>query len=201
ATLFAAGKFPLLIGGDHSITIGALEALSRHWENPWVLQFDAHADLRDSYQGSPFSHACVMARARENFSCVQVGIRSWSEEEDARLWEHPERVFPASEIEENPRAAAARLEQVLGDPVYVTLDLDCLDPTCMPATGTPEPGGLGWRSLTRLLRLVAQRRHVVGCDICELSPIPGFVAPDFLAARLAAKMIAYVFQPRSESGG
>jgi len=196
-SLFAAGKFPVLLGGDHSITIGACEAVGRHWEAPWILQFDAHADLRDRYQGSPFSHACVMARARESFACVQAGLRSWSEEEEGPLWENPERILPANEIEADPAGAAARLDEVLGDPVYVTIDLDCLDPACMPATGTPEPGGLSWRTLTRLLRLVAERRHVVGFDLTELSPIPGLVAPDFLAARLAAKMIGYVMQPRS----
>jgi agmatinase len=198
--LFAAGKFPVVLGGDHSVSIGVFEALADHWENPWILQFDAHADLRSAYQGSPFSHACVMARAREAFSCVQVGIRSWSEDEEGPLWEHPGRVFSASEAEDDPRGVAARLSEVLGDPVYVTVDLDCLDPAVMPATGTPEPGGLSWRVLTGLLRTVAERRHVIGFDLSELSPIPGFVAPDFLAARLAAKMIGYVFHPRPSAG-
>jgi len=203
--VFHAGKFPLLLGGDHSITIGALAAVHTDWENPWILQFDAHADLREEYQGTPFSHACVMARARESFECMQVGVRSWSEEEDAVLWERPERVLRVADVEGNLGTAAARLCEVLGDPVYVTVDLDCLDPAIMPATGTPEPGGLSWRALTYLLRVVAEQRHVVGFDVTELSPIPGLIAPDFLAARLAAKMIGYVFHPRpdrlSSSGG
>jgi agmatinase len=201
AALFAAGKFPIVIGGDHSVAIGAFEAVAAHWENPWILQFDAHADLRLAYQGSPFSHACVMARARESFPCVQAGLRSWSEEEEAALWEEPERVLLASEIEDDPDAAVARLLRVLGDPVYVTLDLDCLDPALVPATGTPEPGGLQWPTLTRMLRAVAENRQVIGCDVTELSPIPGFIAPDFLAARLILKLISYVFHRSHQGGG
>jgi agmatinase len=200
-TLFRAGKLPVILGGDHSVSLGAFEALKASWEAPWVLQFDAHADLRAEYQGSPHSHACVMARARESFDCVQVGLRSWSEEEDAALWENPERVMLAREVELDPGAAARRLCHVLGDPVYVTIDLDCLDPAVMPATGTPEPGGLTWATLTALLRSVAETRHVVGFDVVELSPIPGFIAPDFLAARLAFKMIGYVFQARRAQQG
>lgn len=199
--LFRAGKFPVILGGDHSVSLGAFDALKASWEAPWVLQFDAHADLRSEYQGSPYSHACVMARARESFDCVQVGLRSWSEEEDAVLWENPDRVLLAREIGTDPGAAARRLCEVLGDPVYVTIDLDCLDPAIMPATGTPEPGGLSWGALTGLLRCVAESRHVVGFDVVELSPIPGFIAPDFLAARLAFKMIGYVFRSRRAQKG
>jgi agmatinase len=195
-TIFRSGKFPVVLGGDHSVSLGAFEALKESWDAPWILQFDAHADLRASYQGSPQSHACVMARARESFDCMQVGLRSWSEEEDAPLWEHPDRVMLAREIETDPEGTARRLCQVLGDPVYITIDLDCLDPAVMPATGTPEPGGLSWSGLTGLLRCVAETRHVVGFDVVELAPIPGFVAPDFLAARLAFKTIGYVFQAR-----
>jgi len=198
--LFAAGKFPIVLGGDPSVSIGVFEAIGTRWDNPCILQFDAHADLRNEYQGSPFSHACVMARARESFPCVQAGLRSWSEEEDEALWADPERVLLASEIEADPEAAAERLERVLGDPVYITIDLDCLDPAIVPATGTPEPGGLRWSTLTGLLRHVAERRHVIGCDVVELSPIPGFIAPDFLAARLVLKVVSYAFH-RTHAGG
>ncbi len=196
--LFNAGKFPVVLGGDHSISIGALEALKGSFEDPWVLQFDAHADLRASYQNSPFSHASVMARARESFDCVQVGLRSWSEEEDDIISSDPERIVTATEVLDDQAAAEARILDTLGDPVYVTIDLDCLDPSVMPSTGTPEPGGLSWRALTGLLRGVAQKRHVVGFDVTELCPIPGLVAPDFLAARLTYKMIGYVFQARRQ---
>lgn len=197
-TLFHAGKFPFVLGGDHSISIGVFEALKDTWENIWILQFDAHADLREEYQDSPFSHASVMARAMESFECAQVGLRSWSEEENALLWEHPDRVLTAEDVEADPEAASSRLLAVLGDPVYVTVDLDCLDPAVMPSTGTPEPGGLSWRTLIHVLGAVARERHVVGFDMTELSPIPGFVAPDLLAARLAYKLIGYVFHARRQ---
>ncbi len=196
AALFHAGKLPVMIGGDHSVTIGAFEALKQSWEEVSILQFDAHADLRDSYQGSPFSHACVMARAAESFACMQVGLRSWSEEEDEALSAAGERVLTAADVHRDLEGACDRLLSVLGDPVYVTFDLDCLDPSIMPATGTPEPGGLSWQAATHLLRAVAQERHVVGFDIVELCPIPGLVAPDFLAARLTYKMISYVLHAR-----
>ncbi len=199
--MFVAGKLPVILGGDHSISIGVFEALARHWEHPWVLQLDAHADLRDSYQGTRFSHACVMARAREHFDCVQVGIRSWSEEEDAALWEAPERIVTASEVGQDLQAALDKIDEALGDPVYITIDVDCLDSSIMPATGTPEPGGLSWRESIAILRLVAARRHIVGFDVSELSPIPGFIAPDFLAARLTTKMIGYIFHARQAAGG
>lgn len=199
--LFHRGKFPVILGGDHSVSIGAFQALGDSWEEPWVLQLDAHADLREEYQGSPFSHASVMARAEDAFQCVRVGLRSWSEEEDAALWAQPERLFLASEFERRPEQMISRVLQVLGDPVYVTIDLDCLDPGIMPATGTPEPGGLSWTSATALLRAVAEERHVVGFDVTELSPIPGLAAPDYLAARLAYKLISYVFHARRGAEG
>jgi len=196
AALFNAGKLPVMIGGDHSVTIGAFGALKQSWEELSILQFDAHADLRDSYQGSPLSHACVMARAAESFECMQVGLRSWSEGEDEALRAAGDRVITAADVHRDPDGACDKLLSVLGDPVYVTFDLDCLDPSIMPATGTPEPGGLTWQVATHLLRAVAQERHVVGFDVVELSPIPGLVAPDFLAARLTYKLISYVLHAR-----
>jgi agmatinase len=197
-TLYRAGKFPVVLGGDHSVSIGAFAALADAWEDVAILQLDAHADLRREYQGSPFSHASVMARAREDFECVQVGLRSWSEEEEEPLWEHPEQVVTAGSLLEDPAGAEARVLAALGDPVYITIDLDCLDPSIMPATGTPEPGGMDWHMLTRLLRAVARDRHVVGFDVTELCPIPGLVAPDFLAARLVYRLISYVFHARRQ---
>ncbi len=189
-----------MLGGDHSITIGVFEALKDTWETVTILQLDAHADLRAEYQGSPFSHACVMARARESFDCVQAGLRSWSEEEELPLWQEPERIITAADLAADEEMGIGRILESLGDPVYVTIDLDCVDPSVMPATGTPEPGGLSWRTLTRLLRAVAERRHIVGFDVTELSPIPGLVAPDYFAARLVYRMIGYVFQARRQLG-
>lgn len=198
--LFQRGKFTVILGGDHSVTIGAFGALESAWEDPWILQLDAHADLRSEYQGSPFSHASVMKHAEGVFQSVRVGLRSWSEEEDEELWREPERIFLARDVERNREEAISRICSILGDPVYITIDLDCLDPGIMPATGTPEPGGLGWLTVTELLRAVAEERHIIGFDVTELSPIPGLIAPDFLAARLTHKLIGYVFHARGQAG-
>ncbi len=197
--ILRAGKFPVTIGGDHSVTIGALRAFGSAWEGLWVLQLDAHADLRDQYQGSPFSHACVMARARESFECVQVGLRSWSEEEAPLIERFRHQILTAASIHESPQAVTRWLERALGDPVYVTIDVDCLDPSVMPATGTPEPGGLSWWDVLSILRWVGSHRRVVGLDLTELSPIPGLVAPDFLAARLLYKAIGYALTGKNPS--
>jgi len=161
--IFLAGKFPIVLGGDHSVSIGALEALARRWENPWVLQIDAHADLREEYQGSPFSHACVMARARESFPCVQVGVRSWSAEEDAALWERPERVILAREAEEDPEAAAERRSGLPDDRSRRTRSVDppghrharAGGPALVHADPSPSPGG-GEPARRRLRRDGAQ---------------------------------------------
>ena len=195
--ILRAGKFPVTIGGDHSVTIGALRAFGSAWEGLWVLQLDAHADLRDQYQGSPFSHACVMARARESFECVQVALRSWSEEEAPLIERFRHQILTAASIHESPQAVTRWLEGALGDPVYVTIDVDCLDPSVMPATGTPEPGGLSWWDVLSILRWVGSHRRVVGLDLTELSPIPGLVAPDFLAARLLYKAIGYALRGKN----
>ena len=194
------GKLPLTLGGEHSITYGVLTALlAARGGRPFsVLQIDAHADLRPEYQGSRHSHASIMARVHElGLPFVQVGIRSLSGPERAFLRsEGLERnVFWAHRILAGPGgqwidAAVNKLEEE----VYITFDLDGLDPSIMPATGTPEPGGLDWSTALALLRRVGQRRRVIGCDITELAPIEGLHAPDFLAARLACKLIGYALR-------
>lgn len=186
-----AGKMPVLIGGDHSISIGAFRALAARNVLATVVQLDAHADLRSEYQGSPFSHACVMARAREQFDCVQLGIRSASQPEIERIRRDRLAVFMARQLREDGEGLAARITDLLGRRVYLTIDLDVLDPSIMPATGTPEPGGLQWSDLLALVRAVTRDREVVGFDIVELSPIPGLHAPDFTAARLLNKVLGY----------
>ena len=198
------GKLPLTLGGEHSITYGVLTALlDVRGGRPFsVLQLDAHADLRPEYQGTKHSHASIMARVHElGLPFVQVGIRSLSGPERAFLRsEGLERnVFWAHRILAGPGgqwidAAVNKLEEE----VYITFDLDGLDPSIMPATGTPEPGGLDWSTALALLRRVGQRRRVIGCDITELAPIEGLHAPDFLAARLACKLIGYALRMGGE---
>lgn len=187
----AGDRFFLALGGEHSISAPIVRAFAEKYPGLSVLHLDAHADLRDSYEGSRDSHACACRRIREHVeTTVSVGVRSLSAPEAALIKEDGIPVYPAREI-------AGRTEWIdevidfLGDVVYVTIDLDVLDPSVMPATGTPEPGGIGWWDLLGILRRVAAAKQVVGADLVELAPIPGLHAPDFLAARLAAKVVAY----------
>ncbi len=193
--LFRHGKFVLTLGGEHSITLGVVQACREFYPELRVLQFDAHADMRDSYEGSPFSHACVMRRlAQLGVPVVQVGIRSLSEEEVQPLRQSRVTTMFAEQQPTGAQVVAA-LAQWNSGPVYVTFDLDALDPSVMPATGTPEPGGLSWYQALEILRAVTRTYPVVGADVVELAPIPGMVAPDFLAAKLAYKIIGYALAP------
>jgi agmatinase len=157
-----------------------------------VLQLDAHADLRDSYMGTPHNHACAMRRALEFGPATQVGIRSLSPEEAQAIPSLATTVFYDYNMRDDPDWMD-RVVESLTDTVYITIDVDGFDPAIMPATGTPEPGGLSWHEALRLLRKVIERRHVVGCDIVELSPIGGNIAPNFLCAKLIYKILSYRF--------
>ena len=192
-------KFLLAVGGEHSITPPLISAAARRHPNLSVLQIDAHADMRDSYMGTPHNHACAMRRAREYAAVTQVGIRSLSTEEAEALARLDTTVFYDVDMRRDPKWIDAVVES-LGPDVYVTVDVDGMDPAIMPATGTPEPGGLSWQEMTGLLRATAERRNVVAADIVELSPIPGIVAPNFLCAKLLYKLLTYCFakDPRAK---
>ncbi len=196
ASFIKDGKFPVLLGGNHSITPGAVQGTRGHFSDLTVLQLDAHADLRDSYNGSMFSHACVMARVKELCPAVQVGIRSMGREELNGL--DTARVFFARDIL-SEQGWMERVVELLSFNVYVTIDLDVFDPSIIPSTGTPEPGGLDWYQITGLLRKVAQERHVVGFDVVELMPNQYNKAPDFIAARLVFQFLSYIFKGRAMS--
>jgi len=186
------GKYFVALGGEHALTAPLVAGVAEHHPGVSVLQIDAHADLRDQYMGDPYSHASAMRRTLDYAPCVQVGIRNLSAPEAAAIPSLNTTVF----YDWNMRQDAAWMNRVvdaLGEKVYVTIDLDGLDPAIMPAVGTPEPGGLSWRELLGLLRLVMTTRTVVAADVVELCPIPGFVAPNFLAARLVYKLIGYRF--------
>ena len=190
------GKFLLTLGGEHSVTTGVLRAwVEQRGADFSILQIDAHADLRDSYQGSQHSHACVMARAHAlGLPFVQAGIRSLSRPEADFLEENglQPNVFWAQRLMKQPvESWLPELVSRLQPEVYVSIDVDGLDPSIMPATGTPEPGGLDWFTLLAILREVGHQRRIIGLDLMELAPIAGFHAPDFLAARLAYKTIGY----------
>lgn len=181
-------KFPIVLGGEHSVSIGAIEAMANHCENLTVLQLDAHSDLRDEYEGSRYNHACVMARAKERCPIVQVGIRSMDTSEKANM--DTNRVFFAHEIcDGQDRSWIEQVIELLSDNVYLTIDLDAFDPSIMPATGTPEPGGMGWYDVITLLKAVCKHRNLVGFDIVELCPRENMWGSDFLAAKLLYKIL------------
>ena len=191
AEALQGGKIPVVLGGEHSISLGAVRALKKEYPNLSVLQLDAHADMRDSYQGSPYSHACIARRAREVCPVVQVGIRSLSAEEAVFLKAHPVKSWSVETIRSGSDWPEA-LSRDLSEDVYVTIDLDVFDPSIMPSTGTPEPGGLLWHEVLSVLREVSRRRRVRGFDVVELALLPGIVAPDFLAAKLTYRMMGYI---------
>ncbi len=182
----------LMLGGEHSLTLGTVKAYREKHETLSVLQLDAHADLRDSFQGTRFGHDSVMRRVYELCPVVPVGIRSLSLEEHKFIIEAGIRPFYADNLSLDEETIQHIIAS-LSNEVYISLDVDVLDPSIMSATGTPEPGGLGWYDLLRLLRKVAQARHVVGFDLMELSPGEGPVSCAFLAAKLAYKLIGYAF--------
>lgn len=181
-------KFPLMLGGEHSITLGTILSFKEKFSNFSVLQIDAHADLRNLYEGSQCHHGSVMRRVRElNIPVTQVGLRSISEEDaDYVRKAKIKTIFPAPEL------PVDKIIATLKENVYLTIDLDGLDPSIMPSVGTPEPGGLGWYELLDLVKQLAQKRKIIGADVVELCPTPGFHAPDFLAAKLVYKIISYI---------
>ncbi len=188
----AEGKFPVLLGGEHTVTLAALKALKRRLGPFQVLYLDAHLDLRDRYQGTPYSHACVFRRALEaGLSIVPVGIRALDREEWELVEQEKIPVFWAREIKRDFPAFLKRLKAVLRAPLYVSIDLDALDPAEAPGVGTPEPGGLNWYEVLAILRLVSEER-VLGFDVVELLPLPGDPRTEFLAARLIYKFLAYL---------
>jgi len=193
-SLLKDGKFPLVLGGEHSLTPACVSAAARKYKDLSVLQIDAHADLREVYQGNPNSHACALRRSLEICPAVQVGIRSLSSEEAAAIPKLATRIFWAHDIVTRPTQEwAEEVARALSPNVYLTIDLDGLDPSILPATGTPEPGGLTWEQVTGLLRVVARRRTIVGMDVVELLPTPGLHAADFLAAKLIYRTLGYIF--------
>ena len=184
------GKFLVTLGGEHSITSPIVAAAAARHRGLTVLQIDAHADLRDSYQAYRHSHASAMRRTLEFAPIVQVGIRNVSAEEAEAIPTLDTTIFYDWNMRDDP-AWIDRVVAALSDVVYVTIDLDGLDPGTMPAVGTPEPGGLSWRELTTLLRRTFERKTVVAADVVELCPVPGLVAPNFIAAKLVYKLLTY----------
>ncbi len=194
--LLEQDKFVILLGGEHSVSFGSIKAHAEKYPEMQVLQFDAHTDLRQEYHGSEHNHACVMARTHELCPITQIGIRSMDVSEKALV--DPERIFYAHEIA-GQREWIAQMLGTLSDHVYITIDLDVLDPSIMRATGTPEPGGMLWYDLLAALRAVAKQKTIVGFDIVELCPMRDTKADEFLAAKLLYKILAYIYQEDSRT--
>ncbi|RPJ30729.1 MAG: agmatinase [Planctomycetaceae bacterium] len=187
----ANDKFVVVLGGEHSVSVGAVQAHARKYPGMTVLQLDAHSDLRDQYEGSRYNHACVMARVKEMCPIVQVGIRSMDVSEKPAM--DRKRVFFAEDIHHGT-TGVDNIIGMLTDQVYVTIDLDVFDPSIMPSTGTPEPGGLLWYDVLDLLKRVCRRSAVVGFDVVEMCPAATNRGPDFMAAKLIYKLLTYKFR-------
>jgi len=185
------GKFLVTLGGEHSITPPLVAAAAARHKGLTVLQIDAHADLRDGYQGEHNSHASAMMRTLDHVDhIVQVGIRNISEEEVKALPGLNTTIFYDWNMRDDPQWIDRVVEALTG-PVYITVDLDGLEPGLIPATGTPEPGGLAWREAMTLLRRTFERKQVVACDVVELCPLPGHWSSNFTAAKLVYKLLTY----------
>ncbi|RMG60239.1 MAG: agmatinase [Deltaproteobacteria bacterium] len=187
-----AGKFPIILGGEHTVTLGALQPLREKYGEFSVLVLDAHGDLRDEYLGTKWNHACTTRRIFDmGFPLVQAGVRSLSEEEDRFIRRNALKTYYAHELKFNTKDVINAIIANLTERVYVSIDLDFFDPSEMPAVGTPEPGGLDWYTGLEVLHEVFRKKEVIGFDVVELSPIPGMVAPDFFAAKLIYRLMGY----------
>jgi len=194
--LLDQGKFVCMIGGEHSVSAPVIRAHAEKFHNLSVLQIDAHADLRDSYDGTPHSHASIMARVVKDLRIpsVQVGIRSISGDEARSLATGlPTKIFWAKDIVGRTEWIGPAVD-ALTENVYLTIDIDGLDPSLVPTTGTPEPGGLGWYETLDLIRRIAEKKRIVGMDLVEFSKTDNSDAPAFLCAKLIYKSLAYIFR-------
>jgi agmatinase len=193
--LLKANKFPVILGGEHSLSVGSVKAFKEHIPNISVLHLDAHYDMRNEYFGSKFNHGCVARRISEICPIVQTGTRSLSKEEKDFLNTQANgrvKTINVYDILEMPLWKDV-ISNSLSENVYVSIDLDVFDPSLMPAVGTPEPGGIGWYETLDLLREVSKDKKIVGFDVVELCPIKGQVASDFLAAKLIYRLLGYIF--------
>jgi len=192
SAILKSGKFPVVLGGEHSITLGPVRAFKQKFKDFSVLQLDAHRDLRDSFQGSKHSHACIAKRILELAGLTQVGVRSLSKGEAGKEYKRLKTFFMKDMIGSDSWINET-IDSLDNNKVYVTIDMDVFDPSIMQSVGTPEPGGMGWYEILALLKRLSQKKKVIGFDVVELSPMPGNVSPDFLAAKLIYKFLSYIF--------
>lgn len=198
--LLKLGKFPVILGGEHSVSVGAVSAMKKSYPDVSVLQLDAHYDLRDEYLGSKYNHACAARRISEICPLVQAGLRSLSKEEKDFLNTKSNgniKTVNVYDILEKPLWKDYVING-LSENVYITIDLDVFDPSLMPAVGTPEPGGIGWYELIDLLKETAKDRKIVGFDVVELCPIDNHIMSNFLAAKLVYRLLGYIFMSNNK---
>ncbi len=185
-------KFPVILGGEHSVSIGAGKALKTYYKDLSILYFDAHYDLKNTYGGSRYNHACVARRLSEIARLVEAGTRSLSKDEKVFWADNNIRAFGMHDLINNPDWLESAKKHLTRD-VYISIDLDVFDPSIMPSVGTPEPGGIGWYEFLKAVRDIIREKNIIGFDVVELCPIKNMVASDFTAARLVYKILGYVF--------
>jgi agmatinase len=193
------GKMPVVLGGEHSVSIGAIKAYEKKYPRLSVVQLDAHGDLRKSFEGSEYNHACVMRHFAGRIPTLQVGIRSYCQEEAEFIRVRGLPVIPARDFIRKPQEALRQVDR-LTDEIYLTVDVDYFDPSLLPATGTPEPGGPGWYETLDFIRELCRRKTVIGFDVNELRPLPDDASSDFLVAKLVYKIVAYRFFAEGHRG-
>jgi len=195
----AMGKMPVVLGGEHSVSIGAIKAYEKRFPRMSVVQLDAHGDLRKSFEGSEYNHACIMRHFAGRIPTLQVGIRSYCQEEAEFIAAKRLRIVSGKEFLRNPEAALKQVDH-LTDEIYLTIDVDYFDPSILPATGTPEPGGPGWYETLEFIRALCRKKTLVGFDVNELRPLQHDASSDFLVAKLVYKVIAYRFFAEGRKG-
>jgi agmatinase len=195
----AMGKMPVVLGGEHSVSIGAIKAYEKRFPRMSVVQLDAHGDLRKSFEGSEYNHACIMRHFAGRIPTLQVGIRSYCQEEAEFIAAKRLRIVSGKEFLRDPEAALKQVDH-LTDEIYLTIDVDYFDPSILPATGTPEPGGPGWYETLEFIRALCRKKTLVGFDVNELRPLQHDASSDFLVAKLVYKVIAYRFFAEGRKG-
>ena len=197
-TLLDDKKFPLVLGGEHSLTPGSIRPFIKKFDKICLLHFDAHADLRESYNGNKFSHASAIKRCldNKNVSVISFGIRNISQDEIPFLRKNKKRIKIYWAKDKSKWNFNEFKKIIKNKKIYLTFDVDGLDSSLMPATGTPEPGGLFWDETMKIIKIAAQNSNIVGADINELAPIKGFDSYNFLVAKLVYKIISYSFEFR-----
>lgn len=197
AEIISDGKFLISLGGEHSVSYPLVKAHQAKFEDISVLHIDAHSDLRPEYQGSRYSHACVMSRIGECCTFVSVGIRSFCDSEKEREAIKAGRIYTPRRFR-TEKNSISNILSMLTKNIYITFDLDGLDPSIIPGVGTPEPGGLFWDESIDLLSAAAREKTIVGADVVELAPIPGLIYPEFAAARLVYKIISLALRGQDQ---